>query len=662
MTTRLSLRMRFTNRHLSFLVGRVAATIFLWLMAFGVQGASADTLVVDDLPQLDCPGAPYTSIQAAINAAMPGDTVQVCPGTYVENVFLDKRLKLYGAQQGVDARGRMANESVVTPLVATMRILELRTGSADSIIDGFTFLGGNRGIESTSGPTDRVQLLNNRIRGFTDNGVFLNRDGINMTVDRNDIDGALTKVSAGGVFHLDTDNFDGFWFTNNNVLNGPTGTGFFVDGNRNVDKGTSGARLPAFTGNLIDRHGTGANIGSRAWGDGDITGNTFSNNDFDGLQGGPLNALIGKNLFDSNGRHGLALTSFGNTTDPTRGAQKNRIELNCFTRNGATRAGAGILFSSTQPPGTISTNRANDNNIIRNLTGVQYVGAETVNAELNWWNSATGPTHVANPGGTGDTVIDDGNGVDYDPWRTKPVTGTPCGRGPATTLELEPEAATNPVDTTHCVTATVMNAFGIPQPGVTVQFMITGSVITSGSATTDGDGEAVFCYDGPALPGEDMITAFADTDDSGTPGPGEPVDTATKTWVLPVTTPGCEITITNGGWIIAMNGDRASFGGNAKADGDGNVSGQEQYQDHGPAQPFNLHGTPMVITCGTDETQATIFGEATIDGAGPHTFRIDVRDIGEPGKGVDHYRMQVDEYDSGDQTLRGGNVQIRRQD
>jgi hypothetical protein len=40
---------------------------------------------------------------------------------------------------------------------------------------------------------------------------------------------------------------------------------------------------------------------------------------------------------------------------------------------------------------------------------------------------------------------------------------------------------------------------------------------------------------------------------------------------------------TNGGWIIAMNGDRTSFGGNAKADDDGNVTGQEEYQDHGPA-------------------------------------------------------------------------------
>jgi hypothetical protein len=44
-----------------------------------------------------------------------------------------------------------------------------------------------------------------------------------------------------------------------------------------------------------------------------------------------------------------------------------------------------------------------------------------------------------------------------------------------------------------------------------------------------------------------------------------------------MTTPGCEIKITNGGWIIANNGDRANFGGNAKADENSNTSGNEEY-------------------------------------------------------------------------------------
>jgi hypothetical protein len=45
--------------------------------------ARADTLTVDD-NGLDCPAAPYRSIQNAIFASRPGDTVVVCPGHYVE--------------------------------------------------------------------------------------------------------------------------------------------------------------------------------------------------------------------------------------------------------------------------------------------------------------------------------------------------------------------------------------------------------------------------------------------------------------------------------------------------------------------------------------------------------------------------------------------------
>lgn len=89
----------------------------------------------------------------------------------------------------------------------------------------------------------------------------------------------------------------------------------------------------------------------------------------------------------------------------------------------------------------------------------------------------------------------------------------------------------------------------------------------------------------------------------------------------------------------------------------GNVSGEQVYQDHGPATPFTLEGDVLVVVC-TSATEATIFGEATIDGTGSHIFRIDVEDNGEPGKGADKYRMRVNGYDSGLQTLEGGNIQV----
>ena len=229
-----------------------------------------------------------------------------------------------------------------------------------------------------------------------------------------------------------------------------------------------------------------------------------------------------------------------------------------------------------------------------------------------------------------------------------------------TTLTLDPKVATNPVGTKHCVTATVRDQFGEPMEGVVVQFEVAGSVNTTGSAKTDANGEAEFCYTGPTFPGADKIHAYADTDNDGEQDAGEPFDDATKTWVLPVSTPGCEVKITNGGWLIATNGDKSSFGGNAKVDADGNASGNEEYQDHGPAVEMNLHGNVLVVVCESD-TSATIYGEATIDGAGSFLYRLRVEDNAEPGKGKDKYWITVDNgYDSGNQILKGGNVQIHQ--
>jgi hypothetical protein len=239
-----------------------------------------------------------------------------------------------------------------------------------------------------------------------------------------------------------------------------------------------------------------------------------------------------------------------------------------------------------------------------------------------------------------------------------------------TTLTLRPKTATNPVNTQHCVIATVLDQFGDPMPGITVNFNVEGAseVDTTpadedGEVTTDANGEARFCYTGPDFPGADTIHAFADTNDNNIQDAGEPFDDATKVWVLPVSTPLCEVKITNGGWIIAQNLDRASFGGNARTDGEGSASGNEEYQDHGPADPMNVKGNVLAVVCETvpPTNTATIYGEATIDGAGSFIYRLRVEDNGEGGKGVDKYWITLDNgYDSGNQTLRGGNVQIHK--
>jgi hypothetical protein len=140
--------------------------------------------------------------------------------------------------------------------------------------------------------------------------------------------------------------------------------------------------------------------------------------------------------------------------------------------------------------------------------------------------------------------------------------------------------------------------------------------------------------------------------------PGLAIDNSFRTGAI--STPLCTTNITDGGWITASNGDTASFGGNAKVDSAGNASGQEEYQDHGPAQAITVNSIGVSsVYCTQDRTKATILGTATVNGAGMYQYEIDVADNGQSGAS-DTYRMFIPGigYDSGVQTLGGGNITI----
>ena len=128
-----------------------------------------------------------------------------------------------------------------------------------------------------------------------------------------------------------------------------------------------------------------------------------------------------------------------------------------------------------------------------------------------------------------------------------------------------------------------------------------------------------------------------------------------------VSTPGCEIRINDGGRITALNGDTATFGGQARVSSTGEASGNQEYQDHGPLQPMNVNTLNVQrVICSEDRTSAELYGETAVDGAGMHQYRIRLHDDGEPGT-LDTYGITIPSvgYASGDQTLEGGNVQIR---
>src|SRR5687768_7221056 len=77
-------------------IGRFLAVAILALIVSGVQEAAAATThwvnddeVTPSPPGTSCDVAGYTTISAAVAAAVSGDTIMVCAGTYTENVILN---------------------------------------------------------------------------------------------------------------------------------------------------------------------------------------------------------------------------------------------------------------------------------------------------------------------------------------------------------------------------------------------------------------------------------------------------------------------------------------------------------------------------------------------------------------------------------------------
>jgi hypothetical protein len=138
------------------------------------------------------------------------------------------------------------------------------------------------------------------------------------------------------------------------------------------------------------------------------------------------------------------------------------------------------------------------------------------------------------------------------------------------------------------------------------------------------------------------------------------IDNSERTGI--VSTPGCEIMISDGGTITALNTDKATFGGNAKVSASGDSSGQQEYQDHGPIMPLNVKAlTVDAVIC--DTTTAEIWGTASVNGdeSIPYLYRIKLTDGGEGTGATDVYGIVIPDYPyaSGDRPLDGGNIQIK---
>jgi hypothetical protein len=110
-------------------------------------------------------GTFFCSIQSAIDAATtnPGDTLVADPGTYAENVVIDKSVNLHGPFAGVpgyDGSRDGTGEATISP--ATGSALTLAASGA--IVDGFSVsIPSGIAVQPGGATRDNMQFINNRV-------------------------------------------------------------------------------------------------------------------------------------------------------------------------------------------------------------------------------------------------------------------------------------------------------------------------------------------------------------------------------------------------------------------------------------------------------------------------------------------------------------------
>ena len=369
----------------------------LGLAAFAVMlslaqasSAAAATLVVDDdgagaSGDCDAGAVAYTTINAAIAAATAGDTIEVCPGTYAENVVINKSLTLLGAKAGVPAGpgasmpGRGTDESIIAPPSATAGIQYTPSPHVpSSVVDGFTIDAGNAtGINANPNASATYVWKNNIVMG---NANACN--GVHSAFKSNRLPGG--EISGN---HME-------------------GFGWGI----NVQSGSG-----ALPGTITDNYFTGQTCGSIILGTGNAPGFIINNNAVESSAGsmvlGSLDLHVTNNTIDGGGS---AIFLHSTATGAT------------ITGNDLTSTSNGVRQSLAFGPYTYGTpNEVHYNNIV----GSTFYGAnnevpagnQDILATCNWWGSADGPSGVGSGSGTAVTA-----GVQYEPWLVAPAPGGAC--------------------------------------------------------------------------------------------------------------------------------------------------------------------------------------------------------------------------------------------
>ena len=116
--------------------------------------------------------------------------------------------------------------------------------------------------------------------------------------------------------------------------------------------------------------------------------------------------------------------------------------------------------------------------------------------------------------------------------------------------------------------------------------------------------------------------------------------------------------ITGGGWITITGDPKATFGIEGQYQGSKSAQGNVEYHDH--EANLNIKSIQInTVTTTLDNKKGVITGLAQVNDVGSYPFVAYVEDNGEPGKGIDVFKISLPTYPySNEATLAGGNIQI----
>lgn len=361
---------------------------------------AAQTLVVDD--NSACAGATFTTIQSAVDAAEPGDTIRVCAGRYEESVTVTKAaLNIRGAKAGVDARTRstLRGESIIDPPDGAAGVLLAANGDT---LNGFVVQGatGAPGVQTAS-TSNGNNVLNNVVRNNTF-GLYLNSTGSSQAVvQHNRFSGNnVAGPASGNGIYSDQGARNILIYENRFVNNNNSAALFTSDGavnsniviGRNTATGNSNGAFAIYSGsnlrisyNSITGTATDNGVGGTAvfLGSGSsgvtVLGNVIRQADFSGVavRGEADNVDILKNDVGGSVGNGIDVS----TTSPGAvNAQGNKVHGN---------AGDGLVFTEETSGNVIRFNTSRNN---RGLDCRDLSTGDNTAGTANFWASDTGAT------------------------------------------------------------------------------------------------------------------------------------------------------------------------------------------------------------------------------------------------------------------------------